>query len=232
MKIMTSVPIFSWQIDVEKVETVTSFIFLASKFTVDSDCSQEIKRYLLLGRKTVINLDSILKIRDITLLTKIHIICQRYGFSISHIQMWELDHKKRLSTKELTLSNCGAGDDSWEFLDSKEIKPINPKGSQPIIFTGRTDAEAEAPILWPPDTKRWLTGKDPDAGKDWGQEEWSLTEDEMVGWHHQLNGREFEQALGVDGQGSLACCSPWGCRHDWVGHDWVTQLSELNWSQL
>ena len=160
---MTSVPIFSWQIDVEKVETVTSFIFLASKFTVDSDCSQEIKRYLLLGRKTVINLDSILKIRDITLLTKIHIICQRYGFSISHIQMWELDHKKRLSAFQIVVLE-GTLESP---LDSKEIKPVSPKGNQPWIFTGRTNAEAESLILTPPEVKSLLIGKDPDAGKDW-----------------------------------------------------------------
>ena len=95
--------------------------------------------------------------------------------------------------------------------DFKEIKPVNPKGNQPWIFIGRTHAEAETPILWPPDAKNWLIGRDPDAGKDWGQEEKEMTEDEMVGWHHRLNGHEFEHALWVgDGQGGLACCSPWG----------------------
>ena len=95
-------------------------------------------------------------------------------------------------------------------LDCKEIKPVNPKGNQFWIFIGRTDAEAETPILWPPDTKNWLNGKDSDAGKDWRQEEKGTTEDEMVGWHHWLDGHEFEQALGVgDGQGSLGFCSPW-----------------------
>ena len=98
-------------------------------------------------------------------------------------------------------------------LDSKEIKPSNPKGNQPWIFIGRTDAEAEAQILWPPDVKSWLIRKDPDAGKDWSQEQKGMTEDEMVRWHHWLNGHEFEQAPGVgDGQGSLECCSPWGCK--------------------
>ena len=93
-------------------------------------------------------------------------------------------------------------------LDCKEIKPINPKGNQPWIFIGKTDAEA--PILWPSDVKRWLIGKDPDAGKDWRQEEKGSTEDEMVGWHHWLNGHEFEQTPGdSEGQGSLVCCSPW-----------------------
>ena len=107
-------------------------------------------------------------------------------------------------------------------LDYKEVKPVNPKGNQPWIFVGRTDARPEAPILWPPDAKNWLIRKDPGAGKDWRREK-GTTEDEMVGWHHWLDGHEFEQALGVgDGQGSLACCSSWGCR---VGHDWATSLS-------
>ena len=96
-------------------------------------------------------------------------------------------------------------------LDYKEIKPVYPKGNQSWLFIGRTDAEAETPILWPHDAKNWLIGKDPDAGKDWGQEEKGSTEDEMVGWHHWLNGCEFEQAPGVgDGQGSLGSCSSWG----------------------
>ena len=102
------------------------------------------------------------------------------------------------------------------------VKPVNPKGNQPWIFIGRTDAEAKAPILWTPDAKSWLIGKDPDAGKDWGQEK-GTTEDEMVGWHYWLNGNEFEQVPGIgEGQGSLVCCSPWGCR---VGHDWATELN-------
>ena len=96
-------------------------------------------------------------------------------------------------------------------LDCKEIQPVNPKRNQSWIFIERTDAEAEAPTLWPPEVKNWLIGKDPDAGKDWVQEEKEMTEDKMVGWHHQLDGHESEQALGGgDGQGSLACCSPWG----------------------
>ena len=101
----------------------------------------------------------------------------------------------------------------WTELDYKEMKPVNPKGNQFWMFIGRTDAEAETPTLWPPDAKNWLTGKYPDAGKDWRQEEKGTTEDEIVGWHHQLDGHEFEQAPGVsDGQGNLACCSPWACK--------------------
>ena len=117
--------------------------------------------------------------------------------------------QRRLSAEKLMLLNCGVGEDSWESLDSKEIKPVHPKGNQSWILTGRTDAEAEAPVLWPPDGKNWLIRKDSDAGKDWKQWEKGTTEDEMVGWHHRLNGHETEQASGVgDGQGSLACCSP------------------------
>ena len=112
------------------------------------------------------------------------------------------------------LLNCGVGEDSWESLGLQEVQPVHPKGDQSWIFIGRTDAEAETPILWPPDVKNWLIGKDPDAGKDWRQEEKGMTEDEMVGWHYWLNGLcESEQALGGgDGQGSLACCSPWGLK--------------------
>ena len=98
-------------------------------------------------------------------------------------------------------------------LDCKEIKSVHPKGNHSWIFIGRTDVEAEAPLLWPPDAKSWLTGKDPDGGKDWRQEEKGMTEDEMVGWNHWLSGYEFKQALGVgDGQGSLMCYCLWGCK--------------------
>ena len=106
-------------------------------------------------------------------------------------------------------------------LDCKEIKSINCKGNQSWIFTGRTEAEAESPILWPPDVRNWLTGKDSHAGKDWGQEEKEGTQDEMVGWHHRLDGHELEQTPGdSEGQGSLVCCSPWGRR---VEHNWATE---------
>ena len=111
-------------------------------------------------------------------------------------------------------------------LNSREIKPVNPKGNQPWIFTGRPDAEVEAPVLWPPDVKSQLTGKDPDAGKDWRQKEKGTAEDEMVGWHHWLDGHEFEQAWGIgDGQGSLMCYSPWGLKE--------SNMTEwLNWTEL
>ena len=121
---------------------------------------------------------------------------------------------------------CGVGEDSWESLYCKEIQPVHPKRNQSWIFIGRTDVEAETPILWPPDAKNWLIGEDPDAGKNQRREKKGTTEDEMVGWHHRLNGHEFEQAPGVgDGQGSLVCCSPWGCK--------VLDTTEwLNWTEI
>ena len=140
--------------------------------------------------------------------------------------MWELDHKEGLEQKNLCFWTVVLQKTLESPLDSKEIKPVNPKGNQPCIFTGRSDAEIEATVLWPPDVKNWLIGKDPDAGKDWGQEERGMTKDRMVRWHHQLNGHEFEQAPGVGGgQGSPVCCSPWGCKEPDMT-EW------LNWTEL
>ena len=127
--------------------------------------------------------------------------------------MWELDHKEGWVLKNWCFWIVLLEKTLESPLDSKGIKPVNLKGNQPWIFIGRTDAEAEAPLLWPPDVKSWLIGKDPDAGKDWKQEKKGVTEDKMVGWHHWLNGHEFPQTPG-DGeeQGSLVCCSPWDCK--------------------
>ena len=116
---------------------------------------------------------------------------QSYGFSSNHVQMWELDHKESWAPKNWCFQIVLLEKTLESPLASKEIKPINPKGNQSLIFIGRIDAEAETPILWPPDLKNWLIWKDPDAGKDWRQEK-GTTEDEMVGWHHRLNGHEFE----------------------------------------
>ena len=205
------------------METVTDFIFLSSQITADGDYSHEIKRCLLLGRKAMTNLDSILKSRDITLPTK---VCQSFAFSSSHIWMWELDHKESWALKNLCFWTVVLEKTLGSPLDCKEIWPVNPKGNQSWVFFGRTDAQAETPILWPPYAKNWLLGKDPDAGKDWRQEEKGMTEDEMVGWHHWLSGHEIEQTLGVgDGQGSLACCSPWGPKKS-------DMIEWLNWPEL
>ena len=150
----------------------------------------------------------------------------------SHIWMWELDYKE------------GWVPNNWCFvvlektlgspLDCKEIKPVSLKGDQPWIFIGRTDVEAETPILWPPDVNSWLIGKDPDSGRDWRQEEKGMTEDEMAGWHHWLDGHDFECTPGVsDGQGGLACCNSWGHKEsdttgwlNWSVQSWVFTKAE------
>ena len=165
-------------------------IYLDSKITADDDCSHEIKRCLFLGRKAVINLDSILKSRDITLMANVHIV-KAMVFPIV-IWMWELDDKEAWAPKNWCFLNVLLEKTLESPLDCKEIQPIHPKGNKPWIFIGRTDAEAEAPTLSPPDVKSWLIRKDPDAGKDWRQEEKGTTEDEMVGCHHWLNPYEFE----------------------------------------
>ena len=137
--------------------------------------------------------------------------------------MWELDYKESWEQKNWCFWIVVLEKTLESPLYYKEMKPVNPKGKDWKNFIGRTDAEAETPIFWPPEVKNWLIGKDPDTGKDWRQEEKGTTEDEMVGWHHWLDGHEFGQSPGVgDGQGSLACCSPWGLR---VWHDWATELN-------
>ena len=207
---MASGPITSWEIDGETVEIVSDFILGGSKITADGDCSHEIKRCLLLGRKVKTNLDSIFKSRDITLLIKVHLV-KAMVFSCGHVWMWELDCEEGWPLKNWCFWIVVLEKTLGSPLDCKEIQPVNPKGNQSWVLTGRTDAEAEAPILWPLDAKYWLLGKDPDAGKDWGQKEKGTTEDEMTGWHHWLNGHEFEQTLGDDeGEGSLTCCSSLG----------------------
>ena len=245
------------------METVTDFIFLGSKITADGDCSHEIKRHLLLGRKAMTNLDSILKSRDMTLPTKVHLVkamvflvlmygceseiaqscptlcdpidCSLPGCSVhgifqaivlewiaisfsrgssqprartwaSHIVdrrftvwatrevlwMWELDYKENWVLKNWCFWSVVLEKPPESPLDYKEIQPVHPKGYQSWVFIGGPYVEAETPILWPSDVKSWLIRKDPDAGKDWRWEETGMTEDQMVRWHHQLNGHEFE----------------------------------------
>ena len=207
MKIMASGPILSWQIYGEKMETVTEFILLGSKITAYGDYTYEIKRCLFLGRKAMTNLFNVLKSRNITLPTKVH-LDKAMVFLIVMYEC-ELDHKECWGWKNWCFQTVVLEKTLESPLDSKEIKPVNPKGNQPWIFIGRADTKVEAPILWPPDAKSQIIGKDPDAGKDWRQEEKGRTENKMVEWHHQLNGPEFEQALG-DGEGQISrvCCSP------------------------
>ena len=182
MKIMSSGPITSWQIDRGKVETVTDFIFLGSKITADGDCSHKIKRHLLLGRKAMPNLDSVLKNRDITFPTKVPIIqAMVFPVVMYRCKCWTIKKAEHWRIDAFELWHWRRTVMLESPVDCKEIKPVNPKGNQPWIFIRRTDGEAEAPVLWPPDAKSWLTGKDPDAGKDWRQEEKGMTEVEMAG---------------------------------------------------
>ena len=187
-KITASGPMTSWQIDGETVETVADFIFLGSKITADGDFSHEIKRYLLLGRKVMTNLDSILESHYFANKGP---SSQVYGFSSGHVWMWELDYKEGWEPKNWCFWTVVLEKTLESPLDCKEIQPVHPK-DQSWVFIGRTDIEAEAPILWAPDAKSWLIWKDSAAGKDWGQEEKGMTEDEMVRWHHWLSGDEFE----------------------------------------
>ena len=178
-KIMASGPITSWQIDGENNKNSERLYFESLQITADGDCSHEIKRHLSLGKKAMTKLDSVLKNRDIILARKVH-MSQSYGFSSSHVWMWEPDQKEGWALKNWCFRTVVLEKPLDSPLDCKEIKSIDPKGNQPWIFTGRMDAEAEAPILWPPDAKSRLTGREPDAGKDGGQEEKGAAEDEMV----------------------------------------------------
>ena len=149
---------------------------------------------------------------------------QSYAFSSGLVWMWELDCEENWALKNLCFWTVVLEKTLESPLDCKEIQPAHPEGNQSWVFIARTDTEAETPILWPPDTNSWLIWKDPDAGKDWRWEAKGMIEDEMVGWHHWLNGHEFEQAPGVgDGQGSLVCCSPWGCKESDI-------TERLNWT--
>ena len=186
---MASGPITSWEIDGETVEIVSDFILGGSKITADGDFSPKIKRHLLLGRKVMTNLDSILKSRGITLPTKVHLVkamlfpVVMYGCELDCEESWALINWCFWTVVlEKTLESP---------LDCKDIQPVHPKGDESWVFIGWTDAEAETPVLLPLHVKNWLIGKDPDAGRDWGQEEKGTTEDEMSGWHHRLNGHGF-----------------------------------------
>ena len=224
-KIRSSSPITWWQIDGETVETVRYFIFLSSKISADGDCSHEIKRTLLLGRKVMTNLDSVLKTRDITLPTNVHLVkAMVFSVVMYGCESWIIKkaERQRIDAFELW---C------WRRLlrvtwSARRYQPVNPKGNQSWLFIGRTDVEAEIPIFWLPDSKSWLIWKDPDGGKDWRQEVKGMTEDEMVEWHHRLNGHEFESTRGVGNeQGGLTCCSPWGRKESYTPK-W------LNWIEL
>ena len=164
-----------------------------------------------------------IKNRDITLSTKVHL---GYGFSSGRVCMWELDYKESWAPKNWCFWTVVLQKTLERPLDCKEIQQVHPKGDQSWVFTRRTDVEGETPILWPPDAKSWLIGKDPEAGKDWGQEEKGTTEDEMVGWHHHLNGHGFGWTPGIgDGQGGLVCCTSWGRKE-------LDTTERLNWTNV
>ena len=149
-----------------------------------------------------------------------------YGLSSSHLWMWELDYKESWAWKNWCFWTVVLEKTLESPLDCKMIQPVHPKGDQSWVFIGGADVEAETPILWPPEEKSWLIWKDPDAGKDWGQEEKGTTEGEIIGWHHQLDGHGFGRTLGVgDGQGGLACCGSWG-------HKETNMTEWLNWTEL
>ena len=176
------------------------------------------------------NLDSIFQSRDINSANK-GPSSQGYGFSCGHVWMWELDCKEGWAPKNWCVWTVVLEKTLESPLDCKEIQPVHPKGNKYWIVIGRTDAEAETPIIWPPDVKSWFIRKDPDAGRDCGQEEKGTTEDEMVGWHLWLNGHGFGWTLGVgDGQEGLVCCSSWGLKEldttEWL--NWIDFISYLH----
>ena len=221
---MVSGPINSWQIDGETVETVADFIFMGSKITADGDCSHEINRCLLLGRKVMTNLDSILKSRDSTLSTKVCLVkAMVFPVVMYGCESWTIkksEHRFRCFWTVVLQKTLESP------LDCMDVQTVHPKGDQSWLFIGRTDVQAEIPILWPPDAKNWFIGKDPDAGKDWGQEKKRMTEDEMIGWHHWLDEHGLGWTPGVsDGQGGLACCGSWGCKES-------DTTEQLNWTEV
>ena len=219
---MVSSPFTSWQIDRGKMEIVTDFIFLNSKITVEGDCSREIET--LAPWKNSYDQPRQPIIKQTHYFADKSLSSQSYSFSSNHVWIWVLDHKEGWVMKNWWFWTVALKKTLESPLDSKEIKQVNSKENQPWIFIEKTDAEAEAPTIWPPDVKNWLIRKDPDARKDWRQEEKWMIEGKMVGWHHWLDRHEFEQALGVsDGQGSLVCCSPWG-------HKELDETEWVNWT--
>ena len=163
-----------------------------------------------------------MKSRDITLPAKVHL---GYGFSCGHVWMWELDCEEGWAPKNWCFWTVVLEQTLESPLDCKEIQPVHSEGDWPLDFFGRNDAKAEIPVLWPIHVKSWLTGKDSDAGRDWGQEEKGMTEDEMAGWSHWLNGHESEWTQGDgDGQGGLACCDSWGRKES-------DMTERLNWTE-
>ena len=207
--------VLSWQIDGETVETVADFIFLGSKITADGDCSHEIKRRLLLGRKVITNLDSILKSRDITLSTKVHLVkAMVFPVIMYGCESWTIKKAEHWRIYAFEL---------WYWRRLLRVpwtaRRSNPPSLEKSVLGVHWKDWCWSWTFWPPDAKSWLIWKDPDSGKVWRQEQKGMTEDEMVGWHHQLNGHEWVDS----GRPGVL----WFVGSQRVGHDWVT---ELNWT--
>ena len=217
---MASGPITSWQID---GETVSDFILGGSKITADGDLSHEIKTLTPWKESYKQPRQHIQKQRHY--FANKDLSSQGYGFSSGLVWMWELDYKESWALKNWCFWTVVLEKILEGPLGCKEIQPVHPK-DQSWVFIGRTDVEAVTPILWPHDVKNWLIGKDPDAGKDWGQEEKGTTEDEMVGWFHRLSGHGFGWTLGVgDEQGGLECWGSWGRKES-------DTTERLNWTDV
>ena len=208
------------------METVTDFIFLSFKITADRECSHEIKRHLLLGRKARTNPDSILKSRDITLPTKVHLVkAMAFPVVMYECENWTI--KKAEPPNNWCFWTVVLEKTLVSPLDCKEIQPVHPKGDLSRIFIGRTYAESEAPILWPPDSNSRLIGKDPDPGKDWSQEEKGMTENEMLGWQRMrwLDGITNSVDMSLEASHALSMGSQ-KFRHHWVAKEQQHMLLE------
>ena len=216
-EIMAPCPITSWQVDRETVERVTDLFFSGAPKSLQmltaawKKSYDQSRQHIKKQRHYFVNKDP---------------LSQNYGFSSSHMWMWEMDYKECWVLKNWCLWPVVLEKTLESPLNCKEMQTVHPKGNQSWMLIGRIDAEAETLILWPPDVKNWIIWKEADSGNNWRQKEKGTTGNEMVGWHHWLNGLEFEKTLGVgNGQGGLVCCSPCSCKES-------DTTEQLNWAEL